>query len=112
MKNLFLGFFFFLFIYGCQNKVDHSFLEKIKIGEAFQYPSKLVRNKKQFIHIFNQKNKPLYKLKPFIEFEKYDFSAHDYLLTFGKELIEIKAIQDNWRDWPNVGRLECYFDSM
>ena len=37
----------------------------------------------------------MYKFRTFIEFEKYDFSTHDYLFTFGKELIEIKTVKDN-----------------
>ena len=53
LKNFYFGLFFFLFIYGCQNKVDCSLFEKIDFGEEFQYPSKLIRNKKQLIHIFN-----------------------------------------------------------
>jgi len=83
------------FMYGCQQEIETEFVEKINIEEKFQYPSKLINNKEQFVHIFNQEHKPLFKLKNYIDFNKYDLKGFDYLITFGEELIQIKLSDDD-----------------
>ncbi|MDA8693436.1 hypothetical protein N9L92_05175, partial [Saprospiraceae bacterium] len=50
--------------------------------------------KEQLVHIFTQKHKPLYKLKDYINYEKFDFDKYDYLLVFSKELSNIKPTKD------------------
>lgn len=77
------------------SKVEFEFVEKIDIEEKFEYPSKLVSKKEQLVHIFTQKHKPLFSLKDYINYEKFDFDKYDYLLVFSKELLNIKPTKDD-----------------
>lgn len=76
------------------SKIEFEFIEKVEIKEKFEYPSKLVNKKEQLVHIFTQKHKPLYNLKDYINYEKFDFDEYDYLLVFSRELSSIKPTKD------------------
>ncbi len=96
-KNLMFSILLLILI-GCNREtlksVEFNFTEKIKIKENFQYPAKIVTSKVQLEHIFSQKHKPLYLLKDFIDYDKYDFKKYDYLFSFSKEVINIEETDD------------------
>ncbi|MBL4746969.1 MAG: hypothetical protein JKY08_11470 [Flavobacteriaceae bacterium] len=95
MKNVFLIIVSSLVMFGCKDKIEFEFFEKIDIEKKIEYPSKLVSKKEQLVHIFSQKHKPLYSLKDYINYENFDFDKYDYLLVFGKELLNVKPTKDD-----------------
>jgi hypothetical protein len=95
MKKV-LIFLILVIMMSCKNvKVKFEFVRKINIVNKFEYSSRLINNKKQLTHIFNQKNKPLYDLRNYIDYNDYNFENYDYIITFGKKLVKIKLSEDD-----------------
>jgi len=93
MKKVLVIFLFF--ISSCQEeKIEYLFIDKIDINEKIENPSLVINDKEQFVHFFSENHEHLFRLKKYIDFEKYDLESFDYILTFSKELIDLNTTDD------------------